>query len=224
MAPIGSPIDNSQIYILDACNNLCPINVTGQIAISGDCVGNGYMNRPDLTQEKFIQDPFMPNQTMYLTGDIGFIDENHIIHYIGRNDFQVKINGFRIEPDEITKNILQYPNVTSSCTIIKEYHAKKYIVSYYTTSAKVTVDELRTFLSQRLASYMMPYQLIELEALPINLNGKIDKKALPDISFEKEESNFIEPQTETEKKYPLFATFHSPGSFIRYKALRRMQK
>ena len=200
VAPIGSPIDNSQIYILDACNNLCPINVTGQIAISGDCVGNGYMNRPDLTQEKFIQDPFMPNQTMYLTGDIGFIDENHIIHYIGRNDFQVKINGFRIEPDEITKNILQYPNVTSSCTIIKEYHAKKYIVSYYTTSAKVTVDELRTFLSQRLASYMMPYQLIELEALPINLNGKIDKKALPDISFEKEESNFIEPQTETEKK------------------------
>lgn len=199
VAPIGYPIDNSQIYILNNYNDLCPINVPGQIAISGDCVGNGYMNRPDLTQEKFIQDPFMPNQTMYLTGDIGFIDENHIIHYIGRNDFQVKINGFRIEPDEITKNILQYPNITSSCTIIKEYHSKKYIVSYYTTNAKVTTKELRSFLSQRLASYMMPYQLVELEALPINLNGKIDKKALPDIQFE-DDTNFSMPQTDTEKK------------------------
>lgn len=199
VAPIGFPIDNSQIYILNPHNELCPINVPGQIAISGDCVGNGYMNRPDLTQEKFIQDPFMPNHTMYLTGDIGFIDENHIIHYIGRNDFQVKINGFRIEPDEITKNILQYPNITSSCTIIKEYHSKKYIVSYYTTNAKVTTEDLRSFLSQRLASYMMPYRLIELTSLPINLNGKIDKKALPDIQFE-DDDNFSMPQTDTEKK------------------------
>ena len=199
VVPIGNPIYNSHIYILDANNNLCPANVSGQIAISGDCVGNGYINNKELNKEKFIPDLFDNSKTMYLTGDIGFLDKKNIIHYIGRNDFQVKINGFRIETDEISKNILQYNGITSSCTIIKEYHSKKYIISYYTTNENISSEELHIFLSKKLAKYMMPYKLIKLDALPININGKIDKKALPDVDFNAN-NNIRSAETDTEKK------------------------
>ena len=199
VAPIGKPIYNSHIYILDANNNLCPNNVAGQIAISGDCVGNGYINNKELNKERFIPDLFDSSKTMYLTGDIGFINNNNIIHYIGRNDFQVKINGFRIEPDEVNKNILEHNGITSSCTIVKEHNSKKYIISYYTTNKDISSEELNMFLSKKLAKYMMPYKLIKLNALPININGKIDKKALPDVNFNTNE-NFHTADTETEKK------------------------
>lgn len=199
VAPIGKPISNTHVYILDSNNNLCPVNVHGQIAISGDCVGNGYINNDKLTSEKFIPDLFEPAKKMYLTGDIGFIDRNNIINFIGRNDNQVKINGFRIEPDEITKNILQYNGITSSCTIIKEYHSKKYIISYYTANIQVTPEDLREFLSRRLAKYLMPYKLVKLDKLPININGKVDKKALPEIQFD-DDIDFCAPKTHTEEK------------------------
>ena len=199
ISPIGTPIHNSHIYILDTNNLLCPPNVPGQIAIGGDCVGNGYINNQTLNNEKFINDIINPSEKMYLTGDIGFIDSNNILHYIGRNDFQVKINGFRIELDEINKNILKYHNISSSCTVVKEYHSKKYIISYYTANQQIPAQELLHFLSTQLPKYMLPYQLIQLDSLPININGKIDKKTLPDIDFNMP-SSFSIPSTLTEEK------------------------
>ena len=121
--PIGFAISNCHIYILDNCNQICPTYTIGQIAIGGDRVGNGYFNNPDLTNEKFISDLYS-DSNMYLTGDLGYIDEKSCVHYLGRKDFQVKINGFRIELEEIDKVFMQIKNVQNVVTTILEKNNK----------------------------------------------------------------------------------------------------
>lgn len=198
--PIGYPISNSYIYILDNTNNLCPINTIGQIVISGACVGNGYFNNTDLSSEKFINDPFNPNNVMYLTGDLGFFDAAGCVHYIGRSDFQVKINGFRIELGEIDKILLDYSDVLNCVSVIQETNNKKHIICFYTSNSKLEETVLKEYLKKSLPNYMMPSRIIQLDSLPINNNGKIDKKRLPQIDFKNFIQNFVQPVTPTEIK------------------------
>ncbi len=199
--PIGSPISNSRIYILGSNNKLCPKNVIGQIAIAGDCVGNGYLNNTKLNESKFINDVFFPNNKMYLTGDLGFINTNNEIVYIGRSDFQVKINGFRIEPGEINNILLKYPLIKSSYTFIQEHLSKKYIVCFYTTdSSDLKEENLRGHMKQFLPQYMIPSKFVKLDFLPLTINGKIDRKQLPSVNFSESTLEIIPPSTHTEKE------------------------
>ena len=198
--PIGKPITNCSIYILDKFNKPYPNYTIGQIAISGDCVGNGYFNNEDLSKEKFVPDLFR-NGKMYLTGDLGYIDEDYCVHYIGRSDFQVKINGFRIELEEIDKVFSEIKNVQDVVTTVLEKDNKKYIVSYYTLNSDITEDKLYRCLKDKLPNYMIPAKIVKLEKLPLTINGKVDKKALPKVNLLDISGKFIEPKTETEKTF-----------------------
>ena len=195
---IGTPISNSQIYILDENNNLCPINVIGQIAIGGDCVGNGYIDK-SLNKNKFIDNLFNNNSKLYLTGDLGYMDKNHLIQFIGRKDFQVKINGFRIELDEITNCLLGYEGINSCITIVNEINGKKYIFCYYTSDLTLDQKDIVSYLNTKLPKYMVPAKLVKLDVLPINNNGKIDRKALPKVELNIED-DFVSATTETQIK------------------------
>lgn len=198
--PIGSPISNTNIYILDKCNKICPPFTIGQIAISGDCVGNGYFNNPDLSKEKFLTD-FYSNKKMYLTGDLGYIDESYCIHYLGRQDFQVKINGFRIELEEIDKVFMQIKNVQNAVSIILEENHKKHIVTYYTLLGKISETDLYEHLKDKLPHYMIPSRIIKLDEFPLTMNGKVDKKALPKVNLLNTSLEFIEPKTPLEIQF-----------------------
>ena len=195
--PIGKPISNSNIHILDKNLKLCPIGVIGQIAISGDCVGNGYFNNASLTNEKFVINSYNKKK-MYLTGDLGFFDKGGNVHFIGRSDFQVKLNGFRVELEEINQVLLKHPDVKSSVTIIHEENNKKYIIAYYVEENSTNEEDLIKYLKASLPFYMIPKRLIKMDNLPINTNGKIDKTKLPKFELVDVEEEYIEPSTPTE--------------------------
>lgn len=195
--PIGYAISNTNILILDNCNKICPTYTMGQIAISGDCVGNGYFNNKELTEQKFIT---FENEKMYLTGDLGYIDEKKCVHYLGRSDFQVKINGFRIELEEIDKICTQFDNIKDSISIIQEDNHKKRIITYYTSNNKIDETKLLEHLKENLPIYMIPAKLMNIEEIPLTPNGKIDKKALPRVDLLKTKEEYIEPKTENEIK------------------------
>lgn len=198
--PIGMPISNTNIYILDKCNKICPLYTIGQIAISGDCVGNGYFNNPDMTSEKFLSD-FHSDKKMYLTGDLGFIDDKYCVHYLGRQDFQVKINGFRIELEEIDKVFMNIKNIQNAVSIILEKDNKKHIVTYYTLLEDMDETYLYEQLKNILPNYMLPSRIVKLDKIPLTLNGKVDKRALPKVNLLDTSLEFIEPQTPIEMQF-----------------------
>lgn len=198
--PIGNPISNTNIYILDNYHKICPTYTIGQIAISGDCVGNGYFNNQNLTDEKFLTD-FYSDKKMYLTGDLGYIDDNYCVHYLGRQDFQVKINGFRIELEEIDKVFMNLKNVQNAVSVILEENHKKHIVTYYTLLKETSETVLLQQLKEKLPHYMIPSHMIKLEQFPLTLNGKVDKKALPKVNLLHTTMEFIEPKTPLEIQF-----------------------
>ena len=201
---IGRPIANTQIYILDSHLQPVPIGVPGELHIGGAGLALGYLNRPQLTQEKFIPNPFStdPNSRLYKTGDLARYLNDGNIEYLGRIDNQVKIRGFRIELGEIEAVLVTHPKVRSTVAIAKEDNSLcqrlvAYIVSH---SQPPSTNELRSFLKQKLPDYMVPAVFMFLEALPLNTHGKVDRRALPepDASLINTE-NYIMPSTETEK-------------------------
>ncbi|MBO4815916.1 MAG: amino acid adenylation domain-containing protein [Clostridia bacterium] len=181
---IGKPISNTNIYILDNLFNLLPNNTIGQIAISGDCVGNGYINNPEFNEEKFKEDPFNKNNKMYLTGDLGYINNDGLIYFLGRNDFQVKINGFRIELEEIETALHSYKDITNCIVVVKNNNNRNFIVAYYISNKDVSDIDIRNYMRNKIPQYMMPHYFIKLDELPYNLNGKIDRKKLPMPNFD----------------------------------------
>lgn len=197
--PIGKPISNSHVYILDADNNLLPVNTVGQIAISGDCVGNGYINNSKLTQKKFITDKFTNSGKMYLTGDLGYMDTSGLIYFLGRNDFQVKVNGFRIELEEIETALHSHPDITNCIVLSQKNNLHTFLIAYYISNQNISETELRKYLKNKLPEYMMPHYLIKLDQLPYNLNGKIDRKNLPLPNFEIINKNIIPPRNDIDQ-------------------------
>ncbi|WP_198688448.1 non-ribosomal peptide synthetase, partial [Xenorhabdus lircayensis] len=183
--PIGQPIANTQIYILDAQGQPVPLGVTGEIHIGGAGVTRGYLNRPALTAERFIPDPFSaaPDARLYKTGDLGRWLPDGNIEYLGRNDFQVKLRGFRIELGEIETRLAQCSGVREAVVIDREDIAgEKRLVAYLRPQSGVELvpAELRQQLAQHLADYMLPSAFVTLETFPLTPNGKLDRQALPD--------------------------------------------
>ena len=177
---IGTPLSNTQVYILNKDKTICPIGVSGEIYISGDGIGAGYLNNTELTSKSFIQNPFVPETLMYKTGDIGFYNSNGEISYVSRSDNQIKIRGYRIELDEIENLILTFPNI-SNCVVCKKELTKNHEVlcAYFTEKDTINIDELKKYLQKKLPTYMIPQYFTLLLEFPHTLNGKIDYRNLP---------------------------------------------
>ena len=193
--PIGKPITNSTAYIVSNSGSLCPIGVPGELWVGGDGVAKGYLNNPELTKEKFINNPFGTG-TIYKTGDLVKWLPDGNIEFIGRIDNQIKLRGFRIELSEIDNNILTYPNVKQSISIIQNINNNKTICSYIVSDEPVDIINLKKYLSKTLANYMIPTHIITLEKLPLNINGKVDRKLLPLPELKSENINIINPRNE----------------------------
>jgi surfactin family lipopeptide synthetase A len=204
--PIGRPIVNTQIYILDSQKHPVPVGIPGELYIGGTGLAQGYLNRPDLTAEKFLPNPFsnQPGVRLYKTGDLARYLSNGNIEYIGRCDRQVKIRGFRIELGEIEAALSQYPEVRETVVIAKEdASGEKRLVAYLVTKEQLplAVNELRVFLMERLPDYMIPTAFVLLESLPLTPNGKVDCEALPPPNQTRPDSEktFVSPRNSVEQ-------------------------
>lgn len=179
--PIGKPIDNTYIYILDQNLNPSPLNVSNELYISGSGVARGYLNQPELTAEKFMKDPFVKDGVMYKTGDLAkFIDFKTIV-YEGRKDEQIKIRGYRIEPGEIENTIRLYNKGIQNVTVVMHNRQEeaKFLCAYYVSENSIDENGLRQFLLRHLPAYMIPAFYVRVDKMPLTINGKIDKGKLP---------------------------------------------
>ena len=202
--PIGYPVDNTQIHILDQFGAPVPVGIPGELFIGGVQVARGYLNREDLTRERFIDHPFsnVPNRKLYKTGDVARYLEGGAIEYIGRNDFQVKLNGLRIELNEIENVLLAHNSVKEAVVIVREDRADdKRIVAYYTGESNLDTDTLKEHLAQQLPVYMVPHHFVQMQALPLTESGKVNRKALPKptLDIAATDGTYVAPATEAEK-------------------------
>nr|WP_278046118.1 non-ribosomal peptide synthetase [Clostridium beijerinckii] len=201
---IGKPMPNYRIYILDQNNKETPIGVNGELCISGDGLSRGYLNRLELTGEKFIDNPFDPGTKMYKTGDLARWLPDGNIEFLGRNDSQVKIRGFRIELGEIESRLLELENVIESTVLAKEdKNGGKYLCAYVVSNGNIDNLELKSYLKERLPEYMIPSAFVELEQFPLTRNGKIDRRALPKPNLEMSLIGYESPRNEVEEALTL---------------------
>ncbi|HEX8531880.1 MAG TPA: non-ribosomal peptide synthetase, partial [Cytophagales bacterium] len=173
---------NTQLYVLNKQLQLLPVGVVGELYIGGDGLAHGYWNKPELTAEKFIANPFKPGEKMYRTGDLASWTAQGEIAFLGRTDDQVKLRGFRIELGEIESRLVSHPQVKEAAVAVKAREGQKYLVGYYAVrpgAGQLTAGQLAGYLSGHLPEYMVPAYLVRLEALPLTPNGKLDRKALP---------------------------------------------
>lgn len=183
--PIGRPISNARIYILDERRQVVPIGVAGELYIGGAGVACGYLNRPELTAQRFLPDPFSqsPNARMYKTGDLGRWRADGVIEFLGRNDRQVKIRGFRIELEEVEAQIARHVPIQQVIVIAREENPNdKRLIAYLVPrpdAGPIDVQGLRARLKTALPEYMLPSAFICLEQLPLTVNGKVDLRSLP---------------------------------------------
>ncbi|QBD77241.1 amino acid adenylation domain-containing protein [Ktedonosporobacter rubrisoli] len=203
--PIGRPIANVQLYVLDRDLQLVPVGVTGELYIGGDGLARGYLHRPDITAERFLPNPFSqePGARLYKTGDVARYLADGNLEYLGRNDAQMKLHGFRIEPGEIEGILQRHPAICSSLVLLHEDPSgEKQLVAYllFSEKRKVSISDLRSFLAAHLPEYMIPTSYIPLDTIPLSHNGKIDWQALPapSRSFQKIEAQFVAPRDELE--------------------------
>lgn len=177
---IGRPIANTTIRILGKYNNLQPVNISGELLIGGQGVGRGYWKRQTLTKERFINDLITGKGRLYRTGDLARWLPDGSIEFLGRLDEQVKIRGFRIELGEIEHHLLTHEKINEVIVLAKEKEGEKYLAAYYVSTEELTASELRAYLLEKLPDYMIPAFYIHLVQMPLNPNGKIDRRALPE--------------------------------------------
>lgn len=198
---IGPPIANTRFYVLDARFQLVPPGVSGELFIAGDGVARGYFERPELTAEKFLADPYVPGERMYRTGDEVRQLADGRIEFLGRLDHQIKLRGFRIELGDIETAIRALPGVRDAVAMLRpDASGEAILVGYYTGAESSTPTELKRALGSQLPTYMIPTVMKSLPSLPLTPNGKIDRKALPEprTGAEVEAEEFFEPKTRTE--------------------------
>ena len=200
--PIGKPIDNTTAFVLDRYLQLVPIGVPGELCVGGAGLARGYMNRPDLTAEKFIEHPQIPGERLYRTGDLARRLPDGNIEFLGRLDHQVKIRGFRIELGEIEHCLLAHPCIREAAVTAKQLPDRrdKQLVAYYTAREPLTPHELREYLSQQLPVYMVPTFFLQLDELPLGATGKINWRALPEPDGHFETGiEFVAPRNDVER-------------------------
>jgi len=202
--PIGRPIANTQIYVLDSALNPVPVGVVGDLYIGGDGVSRGYFNRPDLTRERFIEDPFRKGQRLYKTGDLARHRPDGTLDFLGRSDHQIKLRGHRIELEEIERCLSDHPDVgQAAATVRGSVDADMRLIAYVVaarTAAKLDLTNLRQYLRRQLPEYMVPGEFVLLDRLPLTPNGKVDRKALPaPDSTAASAATFVAPETPTER-------------------------
>jgi len=202
--PLGKPIANTQVFILDRELQPVPIGVTGELYIGGDGLARGYLNRPDLTAERFVPNPYSGSVLMYKTGDLCRWRPDGSIECLGRNDHQVKIRGHRIELGDIESALSSHPDVKQAVVSVQERgSADKRLVAYVVANSGniPPAEELRRYLTDRLPEYMVPAAYVEIPVVPLTPNGKIDRKALPsagEIAFDRDQT-WRPLQNETER-------------------------
>jgi amino acid adenylation domain-containing protein len=199
--PIGRPIDNTLVYVLNRHLQLTPVGVVGELYIGGDGLARGYLHRPELTQERFIDNPFLPGTKLYKTGDLVRYLNDGNLEYLGRHDDQVKIRGFRVELEEIAATIAQHPDVQESVVIVRDdAQGDRRLIAYVVTDKQDIVPQLSADLQQKLPNYMLPSAFVVLDALPLTPNGKVDKRSLPtdDGIRPNTTKSFIAPRNFTE--------------------------
>jgi len=178
---IGYPMANMASYIVDESFHLQSVGMSGELCISGEGLARGYLNQPELTAEKFIANPFQPGERMYRTGDLACQLTNGEIRCLGRMDHQVKIRGYRIELGEIEACLIRYPGIKEVIVMGREDElGGKYLCAYFVATKELTVGECRNWLGRTLPDYMIPSFFVQIESIPVNLNGKIDRKSLPE--------------------------------------------
>lgn len=210
---IGHLIPDLKAYVLDRDLNPLPIGAIGELYIGGVGLARGYLNQPELTAERFIDNPFQTekekiqqkNARLYKTGDLVRWCGDGNLEYIGRNDFQVKIRGYRIELGEIESALSSYEGIKQSVVLAKDHKdsegkatENKYLVGYYVSEGPLDVGKIRVYLQTKMPDYMVPSALVHLEELPLTINGKLDRKALPDPSFT-DQKTYVAPRNELER-------------------------
>ncbi|MFJ2192061.1 amino acid adenylation domain-containing protein [Kitasatospora sp. NPDC087861] len=179
LLPIGRPLPGRRLYVLDAFLRPLPPGVAGDLHIAGAGVAQGYLDRPGLTAERFVADPFASGQRMYRTGDVAYWTDEGELVYVGRSDDQVKIRGYRVEPGEVEAVLAERPGIDQAVVVAREGRLIGYVVS----GSDIDPERLREDIARALPSYMVPAAVMVLDALPVTANGKVDRAALPDPDF-----------------------------------------
>ena len=202
MSPIGKRLSGLSLYLLDVEMQEVPIGVAGEIFIGGAGVARGYLGRPDLTAERFVASPFGKGERLYRTGDRARWRDDGQLIFLGRADQQVKIRGYRIEPGEVETALTRHPSVQQAAVIARVYGGAEAsrLVAYVVPAAGVELDiaDLRAFVQTILPDYMIPSAIVPLQALPLTVNGKLDKNALPDPEHQGRKSH-VPPETAFEQ-------------------------
>lgn len=177
--PIGRPMANMRVYVVNPSMQSLPIGVTGELCVAGASVGAGYMNRPELTEEKFVPDPFGEGR-MYKTGDLAYVREDGLVVFAGRNDLQIKLNGHRVEPGEIEAALCSVDGVENAAAVVRNQAGRQILCAFY-TGREIPARDLREILGRTLPQYMIPQVFARLAAMPLTASGKTDRAALSEV-------------------------------------------
>jgi len=206
LPPIGRPIANTQVYLLNKNLDVVPVGESGELYLGGVCLARGYLGRPELTAERFIPHPFSPasGASLYQTGDLGRYLPDGLIEFIGRADNQVKIRGFRVEIGEIEAVLSHHPSVRENAVVTRDdSNGQKRLVAFVVPLAGQTPKslELRSYLREKLNDYMVPSTFVFIESLPLTPSGKVNRRALPEIEVKRREleTAYVGPRTELEQ-------------------------
>jgi amino acid adenylation domain-containing protein len=197
--PIGKPVKYTQLYILDKYMHTVPIGVEGEIYLGGQLIAKGYLHKPVLTAERFIENPYLPGTQMYKTGDSGRWMPDGNVLFAGRLDDQIKIRGYRIEPGEVQYCLEKHPSVDQAVVTVHTINGEQQLAAYWTSSIDLSTVALKDYLASLLPAYMVPSYFIKLESIPVNSNGKTDKKQLP-LPFPEKAAMVIGPENELQQK------------------------
>lgn len=198
---IGKPIPTLKVYILDKKQRLLPLGIEGEICVAGAGVSKGYLNREELNKQKFIKNPYNDKEILYRSADSAILKSDGNLYYRGRIDTQVKIRGFRVELGEIESKLLKHPSI-SKCIVLADKNSDKdsHLVAYIVCNKDVKIEELKTYLKDLVPPYMIPNYFVKIKQMPLNSNGKVDRKYLKTLNYTiEQQSAYVEPRNEFEK-------------------------